>query len=188
MGWLKIILPLIALALLSTLFLLSRPKDVGRDILFADPSLGDRAERQQVTAPVFSAVSNQGDLITLRARSARPQQDGVIVAEDVDVLFGLTDQSQIILNADTATLDQPNDAIVLKGGVRIVSTTGYELMTAGLRANIGDLYAESLDSITGLGPAGRFTAGKLMIIGGETEGQTRLVFTDGVKLVYDPQK
>lgn len=186
-GWLKIILPLAALALLSTLFLLSRPSDPGQDIRFSDPALGDKASRQQVTEPVFSTVSAQGDLITLKARTARPEGDNLIVAEEVDVVLGLTDQSQIILNADRATVDQTDQTLNLTGGVRIVSSTGYELMTDALRTSFDRVAAESLAPVTGNGPAGRFQAGKLSILGSSEDGQARLLFTGGIKLVYDPQ-
>ena len=47
-GWLKIGLPLAALAILSTLFLLSRRIEPADDLPFAQVELEDRARRQQI--------------------------------------------------------------------------------------------------------------------------------------------
>lgn len=186
-GWLKIILPLMALGLLSTMFLLSRPTDQALDVPFADPDLGDRAARQQVTAPVFSTVTGRGDVITLRAQSARPEGSDQVLAEDVAVELDLSDDSRIFLEASLIRLDQTTRSATLDGGVTVTSSTGYEITTDALRAATDRIHAESLAPVSGIGPAGRFTAGKLEILGSGQDGNGRLLFTGGVKLVYDPK-
>ena len=47
-SWLKVLFPLIALALLSTLFLLSRAIDPGQAIPFAEKEVQDRRKHQQI--------------------------------------------------------------------------------------------------------------------------------------------
>jgi lipopolysaccharide export system protein LptC len=50
-AWLKIILPLIALGILATLFLVSRTIDPSQTIPYADVDVQDLARNQRVGAP-----------------------------------------------------------------------------------------------------------------------------------------
>ena len=60
MAWLKVLLPMAALALLSTLFLLSRRTDPVTDLPLSVPGIDDPTARQQVNAPAFfTAVPSQ---------------------------------------------------------------------------------------------------------------------------------
>ena len=47
--------------------------------------------------------------------------------------------------------------------------------------------AETLAPVSGSGPAGTFTAGKLTIRPEENGQDVQLLFTGGVNLIYDPQ-
>lgn len=189
-AWLKIILPLIALGLLSTLFLLSRTAEPSDTIPFADPNMVSRAANQQVTAPRFSGTTADGDVITLRASKAQPSglDDGVALASDLNATLALTDGSQVILSARNARIDEPSNQLVLDGSVRVVSTTGYEILTEGLVTAMDQVSVESTGPVQGIGPVGRFTAGKMTLSRSGPDGGAQLVFTDGVKLVYDPKE
>ncbi|MEO0504251.1 MAG: hypothetical protein AAFZ14_13070, partial [Pseudomonadota bacterium] len=62
-AWLKVLLPLAALALLSTLFLLSRNTDPIAAVPFADDELLDRVRDEQITGPFFSGTTTDGDRV-----------------------------------------------------------------------------------------------------------------------------
>lgn len=76
-SWLKVLFPLIALALLSTLFLLSRAIEPQAVIPFADKEVQERLRDQQITGPFYSGTTADGDLISFSAEklttpAARP--------------------------------------------------------------------------------------------------------------------
>lgn len=186
--WLKILLPLLALALLSTLFLLSRERDPATRIPFSDRAIVDRAERQQVTEPFFSGTTSDGALLSIAADAARPDAENAdrAIAEDVRARILLTDGGEILLRAAGATLDQSDASAMLRDDVQIQSSTGYDIRTSALRAALDRIDVESLAPVTATGPAGRLTAGRMKITSQGGTDDVQLHFTDGVKLVYDP--
>lgn len=186
---LKIGMPLAALVLLSTVFLFSSGTEPIREIPFADAGLQDRATRQQVTAPFFSATTAGGDVLSVRAQSARPDpnRDGVAYAERLDATLGLTDGSRITLRSDTAEVDEPGDTAILQGNVLVTSTTGYDLRSDRLIAALRQVRVESPGPVSGQGPIGSFTAGG-MVIEGDSQGENiQMLFIGGVKMIYDPR-
>jgi lipopolysaccharide export system protein LptC len=185
---LKIVLPLAALALLSTLFLLSQDREDGVERAFADVLDTGEAAREQVNAPHFAGTTERGDLITMTARSARPGSEGRIQAEAFEADLVLKDGSRIRLDAAHATLAGDDARAELSGGVRIESSTGYSLTTDRMRAATDRISGETLDTVRGKGPAGTLEAGKLRIAPDGPEGDSQLLFTGGVKLIYEPEQ
>ncbi|WP_435311944.1 LPS export ABC transporter periplasmic protein LptC [Primorskyibacter sedentarius] len=188
-AWLKILLPLAALGLLSTVFLLSTDLETSTELPFSDAELADRAKSQQVTAPYFSGTTNNGASLTISATSGRPDptEAGRAFANDVTARMKMKDESQIMLTADDATISDLDDTAVLTGDVLIESSTGYVMRTAGLVSSLSRIEAESTGPVQADGPAGTINAGRMRIETIENGEDVRLLFTDGVKLVYEPQ-
>lgn len=187
-AWLKIVLPLAALALLSTLFLLSRNVTPAQDIPFSSIDLEERARGQQVTAPSFAGASARGDLIALTAATARPVEGarGRLEVADLDATIDLVGGARITLGAASGSLDDPGDMVLLQGGVEITSSTGYRITAQDLRTGLRTVRAETDRPVQAEGPPGRFSAGA-MRLDADPEGKSaHLVFTNGVKLVYTP--
>ena len=89
---LKVLLPLAALALLSTLFLISRGVNIEATIPFADHEIEERMRGQQITAPFFSGTTAQGDEITVTASIARPGgPSSPAVATDLTAVNSMAD-------------------------------------------------------------------------------------------------
>lgn len=186
-AWLKILLPLVALASLSTLFLLSRGSQTSQQIPIAEGSV---PEREQVAAPQYSGTTPRGDAVTMTAERARPTDsaDGDLEADGFFATMDLADGSRLTLDADLATLSDGTQAALLRQGVRITSSAGYVMTTQEMRTALDRIEAETLAPVSGEGPAGRFTAGRLKITSSGEEDDVQLLFTDGVKLIYDPKK
>ena len=70
----KILLPLVALGLLSTLFLISNTIDPSGPVPTAPIDLEQRAQSLGVTRPSFAGISGRGDEIKMRADVAWPCQ------------------------------------------------------------------------------------------------------------------
>ncbi|WP_425100750.1 hypothetical protein [Tropicibacter sp. S64] len=186
-AWLKILLPLAALVLLSTLFLLSRSADQTLNMPYAGDRIGDGTNREQVSAPYFAGTTDNGDMLTLTARTAVPESDGEIRAEDLTARMRMTSGSEINLTALHAIVRGGGTWADLTGGVRIESSTGYVLMTENLGTAVDRIEAESGGPVQGEGPLGTLEAGKMRIETVGEGGDVQLLFTDGVKLVYTPQ-
>lgn len=189
-AWLKILLPLAALGLLSTIFLLARVNDPSERVPFADALSEGETAQEQVRAPYYAGVTENGAMLTMTARTARQvaDDDGAVEADVFDATMTMTDGSRIELDAARAFLREGEQSARLEGDVRIVSSTGYDLRTETLVTRIDRIEAESAGPVEGEGPAGRFTAGKLRITSEGGEDDVQLLFTDGVKLVYEPQR
>lgn len=185
---LKILLPLTALGLLSTVFMLSETREVREDLPFADVRLGENGLSEGVLRPTFAGASEDGDMIAFVAQTARPVGEGLgsVIAEDVRARIDLVTGGTITFRSDTATMAEPEGQAHLEGGVVIVSSSGYRVETEKLTAGMDRIYAETPGEVRGEGPPGRFVAGRMVLQAEEPEGDVRLRFTDGVKLIYLP--
>ncbi len=185
-AWLKILLPLVALALLSTLFLLSRATQTSQDLPFAEGKVPDSAA---VMEPHYSGTTARGDAINMTATRARPTAaaGGALEADAFSATMDMADGSRLTLDADLATIDEDQQGALLEKGVRITSSIGYVLVTETMRTALDRIEAETLAPVSGEGPAGSFTAGRLKITTGGEADDVQLLFTDGVKLIYDPK-
>ncbi len=186
-AWLKILLPLAALTMLSTIFLLSRPKEPLQSMPFVE-ALQKGATGQQVSAPYFAGTTNSGDVLTMTARAARPDLDGGISADELEARMRLNDGSEIKLDAPAARLQDGQQTAHLSGGVRIESSQGYVMTTEAMVSHFNAVSAESLGPVQGEGPLGTFEAGRMRITSTEEGEEVQMVFSGGVKLVYQPPK
>lgn len=188
-AWMKIILPLTALGILSTLFLISRHIDPTKSIPIAEIDLEQRAQEQGATNAAFAGVTRGGDEVKIAAETARPAPDNprLINAEDVTATMNLVSGTVVTVRSDRGNMHQSDLDASLMGNVRINTTTGYEITTEQLDAQLDVLHAETPGRVSGKGPPGDLTAGRMVLTGDEETGAAHLVFTDGVKLIYTPQ-
>jgi len=185
-AWMKIILPLAALGLLSTLFLISRSVDPTKAIPVVELDLEQRAQDQGATNAAFAGVTLGGDEIMLAAVSARPSQQDprLIEANDVSAELRLVSGTVIDVVSQNANMNQSKNTATLQGNVRVKTTTGYDIGTDRLDADFNILYAESPGPIEGEGPPGTLNAGRMVLSNNVDTGTAHLLFTDGVKLIY----
>lgn len=185
--WLKVLLPLVALGLLSTLFLLSRTADPELAIRYSELDVTELSKDQQVTGPAFAGITRDGASISVTAETVRPQAgdpqklDAKTVAGRLELRAGTSAD----MTAPAAVIDTEADAARFLGGVTILSSDGYRLVTETLRAGLGetDILAES--AVHAVGPLGTLDAGSMRITQNDAGGYVA-VFNGGVRLVYDP--
>ncbi len=187
-AYLKVILPLAALALLSTLFLLSRSIDPTATLPFARHEVEQRVRGQQITGPVFSGTTEDGDEITVSARLARPAGNGGLAeAEELHARMTLAKGGQIALTSQTGSVNPDTDEARFSGQVEITTSTGYTVRTERLDTTIGAFRASTPGTVQATGPVGELTAGR-MEIGAKNAGEpVHMLFKNGVKLIYDPK-
>ena len=187
-AWLKVLLPLAALALLSTVFLLSRSVDPTAKIPFSDGDVTERVRGQQVTRPFFSGTTPDGDDITVSAERVRPGGPGIPAEADrIDTRIIMADGVRLNLVADAATVDFDTDQARFAGDVRLTSTSGFVVTTDRLHTALTTIEGETPGKVEATGPLGDLTAGAMRFSEKNRGGPIHMLFTNGVKLIYDPQ-
>ena len=186
-AWLKVLLPLTALGLLSTLFLLSRNIDPMAAIPFAETEIAERLKGQQITAPFFSGTTSAGDRVTVSAGKMATRSGSNNEASDLSAQIDLASGTRVVLFSDTGAFDMLGGETMLSGDVVITTSTGYKLTSDALRTNFDTLSVESPGPVMGSGPFGTLNAGRMQLQRVEGNENAQLIFTNGVKLIYDPK-
>ncbi len=187
---LKVTLPLIALVLLSTMFLLSKKVDPTAAIALSDRAFRDKIDSSQLSDPKYDGTTNAGKSINVTARSARPDPDveGKTYGQIVNALINLENGEVMTVTADTGIVDEAEDLAVLSGNVHIITTDGYDFQTSQLTSLLSRVEGESAGSVQGFGPPGTLNAGKMFVRTDVETGNVHLLFTQGVHLVYTKPK
>lgn len=187
--WLKVLLPLLALAILSTLFLLSRVIDPEAVIPFADKEIQDRLRDQQVTGPIYQGVTADGDELSFVAtKLTSPEgRTGANEAEEPTITMDLVSGTTVVLTALKGRFDIAGNRSELTGDVVITTTTGYVINSDEMITALSTLDVESPGPVDATGPLGTLNAGAMTLSAGKGQQAAQLVFTNGVKLIYDPK-
>lgn len=190
--WLKIILPLSALMILSMLFLLSRsirPEDA---IPYAEVDVADRIRTPRLTAPDFAGMTADGAALSLRAAEARLATDGSTVPGAISGLVGLLetpDGARTDISASEARLDQNTKRMILGGGVVIDNSAGYHIETEGISVTLDRTSLDAPGRVSATGPVGNIEAGAMHLGLATAQPPTYvLVFKGGVRMIYLPSK
>lgn len=188
-AWLKVLLPVMALILLSTMFLISRSIDPGMALTYAQIDLEGLARDQRLTGPRFSGVTQDGAAISFSAETAQPDPENAAIysANDLKAQIETPDGGIVDIQAGIAVIDNAQNILDLTAGVSLTTSTHYNIQTQGLRAKMDIAWIESLGAISAVGPIGKFTAGQMhMTRQTDVPGSYVLVFKGGVKVVYVP--
>ena len=188
-AWAKVLLPLGALALLATLFLIARQIDPEKAIPFSDVDVEKFAREARIGAPEFSGVTEDGTVVALTAEQARPDpaEPGRMTAERLSAEFEVPDGSRVTAVAGQGAVDSPAQRIELLGGVEVTTSTGYRVQSDGLWAALDRTSLASTGPVEAEGPPGRIAAEAMeMTQDPENPATYVLVFKGGVRLVYEP--
>lgn len=189
-AWLKVLLPVIALILLSSMFLISRSIDPSRAITYAKIDVEELANNQRITGPKFSGVTRDGAAISFSAETAELDADNpeIYIATELQAQIAIPDGSVVDIWSGLALVDGDQDELMLYDGVSLMTSTNYSIQTEGLRASMDTTWIESIGPITAQGPIGQFNAGHMIISQQDDDSGTYLlVFNEGVKMVYVPK-
>lgn len=181
----KLVLPLIGLALMSTLFMMSKRTDPEAAIPYASVDVDALSEQPRIGGASFATVTEDGTELTLRARQAVPGDTGFSV-EALELVWQRPDG----LRADLVAAEgHSTDAaqIALSGGVVMTTSTGYRLTTDNLSAATDGSTLSAPGEVRAAAPFGDLTAGAMALRPG-AGGAHVLDFTGGVRLLYNPQE
>lgn len=188
--WLKIVLPLVALAVLSTLFLFSARINTDGALPYSEVDVEQLAREQRLTQPEYSSITDDGSALRINADVARPQigATGAASARALIVRYETTGGLKIDLTSKTGRLDDAKGEVILRDGVTIKTSSGFDMVTDGLDGMLDRTLMVSQGKVTGTGPIGRIDAGHMEISRLDAKtGDYLLIFNQGVKLVYQPE-
>ena len=183
--WLKVTLPLLALAILSTLFLVAETLDPEAAIPYAEVDVEQILLEQGVTRPEFSGVTEDGVTVSVAAEAIRPT-GSEYRGTDLSVKRTLPAGGVVDVDSPEGTFDIVGEFAFLSGGVHLRSTTGYDVATEALRAGWGVATLETGGPVDAVGPAGSLNAGRMSLAPNDDGTGHVLVFKDGVRLIYRP--
>ena len=189
-AWLKVILPLLALAILATLFLVPKDVDLDSAIPFADVELEQRLRDQQITQPSFSAQTPQGHTVSVTASMAHPDAEtpSRTVAENISAKIAMTNGQSITIEAANGEMDADFKEVVLDDGVSVQTTSGLSVDTVTMTVSLDELRAETGGTVTATTDFGRLEAGRMALRPAGDGDDIYLFFTKGVRLLYTPKK
>ena len=188
-GVLKVGLPLVALGMLASLFLVQTDDRFGGDLSFSRGDIDALGKGLRITNPTFTGTTQGQDRFRFTAALVEPDAAPPERAK-ITTLAGevaLNNGPVVELEADSGDLHIPTERLDVAGNVRIRTSEGYrmaaEQATLDLRA--GSLIAGNAVETTG--PLGRIDSGSLTIQPAAASGEARrFSFGNGVRLVYDP--
>ena len=185
-SWAKVVLPLSAIVLLSTLFLIARNVGDTSQIPYAD--IEEIARQPRLSAPKMVGMSETGGTYTIEADVARqdPDTDNGLIAEAIVVNMTTIDGIETTVSAGIGKHDSNAKVVTLDNLARVTTSDGYLMETRGLVTSLTDGSLETTDPLEVRAPYGSLTAGRLTITPDSDEPQL-IVFNNGVRLIYQPQ-
>jgi lipopolysaccharide export system protein LptC len=185
---LKVALPLVALAILSSLFMLSGPIDPEDAIPYAEVDVAARLREPRMTDAGFAGVTADGASLMLSAAEARPGAGG----GNAKIVLGTlqtSDGGVTELAAAAVQLDAAANMIELSEGVEMRSSAGYVISAPGMGVATDRTYAESRGAVSAVGPMGQLTADHMELSAQEGVPDSYvLVFNGKVRLLYMPDR
>ena len=191
--WLRVLLPLAALATLSTLFLLGRKPGETPNIPYARVDAEQMARDPRMIAPQYAAVTPDGAQITLRADEAAPDPAKGGGASGLRLNWQAPDGLTADLTAPEASVGDSATGVNLTGGVRMTTSSGWVVTAPQIDAATDRSRISAPAGVTAEAPFGQLTAGAMDLslaapaAGADDAADSHVLnFTGGVRLIYQP--
>ena len=185
--WVKTLLPILALGMLSTIFLFSGKVDVTKSLPYAKFNIAEIIREQRITKPYFSGVSNNGTEIVLSAAYASSDIQNVDILNITELSIVLTSPNAktIKITAGLGTLNSASQKAVISEDVYLSAIPGFWLKTNNLEVDLKQGVASTNNMFQGITGLGTINAGKLVIK--MIADDQQIIFTNGVRLIYYPK-
>jgi lipopolysaccharide export system protein LptC len=184
-AWLKVLLPLAAVAVIAVLFV-SAQKSSDLTEIFTAEELVALGAGLRLDNPRFAGVTPEGEPFAIRAEWALP--DGAmphfVDLERPEGEIELNDGRTLSASADTGRMHREQKTLVLKGTVVLDTSDGYHIETGQLEIDLDAKTAKGPGPVSGSGPDGAIDAGSFRAEAGEAgAGDGKIWFENRVRLV-----
>lgn len=183
-SWAKVVLPLGALVLLSTVFFLARTVDTEMSIPFS--TIEEAARESRLSNPNFSGMTDPGASFQISAKTIKPDASNpsLITIEAPSLAAIDPSEGEIRIRSGIAVLNDDLTQITFNDLVRLETSNGYTIESRALSADLTLGQAETVGALEIVTPFGGLSAGKLIVDLGKTNGGATLLFQDGVRMTY----
>lgn len=182
-AWLRVLLPLAALAILSTLFLIGRSPDPDGAIPYAEVDAEALANDPHMSRPAFSGVADDGSAVTLMAERAATGPGDSGAARQMRLTWRAPEGLAADLTAPNGAVD--GQKVQLSGGVRVTTSDGWALTLPEIHSDLTEGRIVGEGGLNAFAPMGQLEAGA-MEMSRDSAGQHVLNLTGGVRLIYQP--
>lgn len=189
-AWMKVLLPLGAVALIAAIFLTARDKSDLTKIFTAE-ELATLGAGLRLDNPRFAGLTEQGEPFAIRADWALPDSalPRLIDLKRPEGEIEMSDGRTISARAATGRMHREDKTLVLEGGVVLDTSDGYHIETGLIEIDLGAKTANAPGPVSGTGPRGQINAGSFRAAAGEgAAGAGQIWFENRVRLVFIPDK
>jgi lipopolysaccharide export system protein LptC len=186
-AWLKTLLPIVALGLLSTIFLFSGKVDVTQSFPYAEHNIAEIIREQRITQPYFTGIASNGTEIALSAAYASPQVENAHILEitDLSVVLRSTSDRMVQVTAGRGALDSARQTAQISTDVHIAALPDFWVITEALDMNFNQGFISAKGGFQGVTALGAITAREMHLQ--MTADDQQIVFLNDVRLVYSPK-
>ena len=186
-AWLKTLLPIVALGLLSTIFLFSGRVDVTQSLPYTEHNIAEIVREQRITRPYFTGIASNGTEIALSAAYASPQIENAHILEitDLSVVLRSTSDRMVQVTAGRGALDSATQTAQISTNVHIAALPDFWVTTQALDMNLNQGVVFAKGGFQGVTSLGAITAGEMHLQ--MTADDQQIVFLNDVRLVYSPK-
>ncbi len=187
-SFMKFLLPAIALGLVSLIFIWPQIQLDKRFSLSFSKIRSNEAEDPSMVNARFVGADKRFQPFSITADLAKNVLLGatVIELEMPKADIAISNDTWLVLTANTGFYDQKKKMLTLKGAVNLFHDSGYEFSTAEATINLGKGFAEGGKPIRGQGPFGTLQAeGFYIEDNGDKfyfKGKAKLVIFENAKL------
>ncbi len=192
---LRLILPLGALVLLSTIFLFSRSIDPDLAVQQAELDIAELTRQPRIGAARFAGVTNDDAALTIEAEAVRAISE--LQAQhplelELDAPSGalvFPSTRQVTFHASDGRLDQSLNLMTMGGEVVLATSDGYHARMSVLTAALDRTEVTGSGGITATGPPGEIEADSVRVVPSPANPDGYLLaFSGNVRLIYLPDQ
>jgi len=186
---LKVALPLVALGLLSGLFLNQSNDGAGGELVFSSGDLASLGSGLRISDATFSGTTRSEDNFRFTAAevvpdAAPPSRAGISALSGV---IDFTGGPSVEVTARSGDLDIAGQLLELSGEVTIETSDGYHMQSERMSVDLRGGTLDAGEPVLAEGPLGRIEARTLRVTPATGDGEARrFSFGSGVRVVYDP--
>ena len=187
-AWVKTLLPIVALGMLSTIFLFSGKVDVTQSLPYADLNVADIIREQRITRPYFTGISEGGTEFALSAAYATPDANkpSVLNVSELDIEFKSLKGSKTKITAGAGLVNAKTNYASITQGVRLDSKLNFWIATERLDIYFNHSYASTNGPFKGVFPFGSIDSGNMILK--MITGKQQILFTNGIRMLYQPKE
>ena len=187
--WLKILMPVGALAILMTTFMYKTDNYQASRIWPSSDGVARVEVSGTVGRPRFSGLTGNGSSLTIIAESYVPEEadPSRALAEDVTATYSTSPRGEATLRAATAYLDRQNNVIFFDGNVRVNTSSREEILASHMEVALDSTYLLATGGVKAISPVGQTSSASLEITSDpEVRGSYVLEFAGDVDIVLPP--